>query len=181
MLRLARRAGCVSLATFAAASTLSCEPSQQLSLRSTLRLRSGIEMPNFGLGTYLSKPGDCFKAVTAALAHGYTLIDTAAMYANENDVGDALRASSKEHIFVVSKLMPEDHGREKTLAAIDLTLEKLGVEQLDLWLMHTPSGGRVVETWQAMLEARDSGKCRGASQTVVIPTVGKSPPLRVCP
>ena len=125
MLRLRRPvlvAAGATLATFAAAST--CEPGgrQQLSLQSTLRLRSGIAMPNFGLGTYLAKPGECFNAVTSALQHGYTLIDTAAMYANEVDVGQALRASGKSDIFLVSKLMPEDHGREKTMAAIDLTL-----------------------------------------------------------
>eukprot|EP00966_Prymnesium_polylepis_P237374 5489855-Prymnesium_polylepis.1 len=84
------------------------------------------------------------------------------MYENEDDVGAAIRASGKDRadVFIVSKLRPEDHGRDACRAAIDLTLTKLGVEQLDLWLMHTPSGGSVLETWQAMLEARDAGKVR---------------------
>jgi len=134
----------------------------ELSFRTTVRLRRGREMPIFGLGTWLSEGGGtCREAVVAAINHGYVLIDTAAMYQNEADVGAALRdcGPRAEAVYVVSKLHPQDHGREATLAAIDRTLGLLGVSSLDLWLMHTPSGGRVVETWQAMIEARDAGKC----------------------
>jgi len=94
--------------------------------------------------------------------HGYRLIDTAAMYKNEADVGAALRDASNGAgcPFLVSKLQPSDHGREAARAAIDRTLTELGVAQLDLWLMHSPAGGSLVETWGAMLEARDAGKCR---------------------
>ena len=120
----------------------------QLSIDTTVRLRRGADMPLFGLGTWLSEgDGTCQKAVEVAIKHGYRLIDTATMYGNEQDVGAALRAfdGAAKKTFVVSKLKPDDHGRERTLAAIDLTLAKLGVETLDLWLMHSPSGKDVVE------------------------------------
>ena len=129
-----------------------------LSTDSKVKLRRGSEMPLFGLGTWLSEgDGTCCTAVKAAIQCGYKLIDTATMYKNERDVGAGLKES--EGIYVVSKLQPADHGREKTLAAIDQTLADLQLAKLDCWLMHSPTGGNVVETWKAMLEARDAGKC----------------------
>lgn len=136
-------------------------PSSKLSMDSTIKLRSGIEMPLFGLGTWLSEgTGECLKACTAALEFGYNLIDTATMYENEHDVGAALAASPRgKEIFVVTKLKGADHGREKALAAIDTSIAKLQ-RKPDLWLMHNPDGGSVIETWKAMLEAKAAGKVR---------------------
>lgn len=132
-----------------------------LTIDSTVRLSSGIDMPLFGLGTWLSAgEGECLGACKAALEYGYHLIDTSSMYENEQDVGAALADSPRKDVFVVTKLKPADHGRENALAAIDLSLKKLKRSSVDLWLMHTPSGGRVVETWKAMLEAKAAGKCR---------------------
>lgn len=99
-----------------------------------------------------SGDGTCRQAVTSALEHGYRLIDTATMYKNEADVGAALTESATEGIYIVSKLQPSDHGREAAMQAIDRTLAELKVAKLDLWLMHSPTGGKVVETWKAMLE-----------------------------
>ncbi len=129
-----------------------------LTLRSFLRTRRGVEMPVFGLGTWLSESDECKSAVDAAVRHGIKLIDTATMYKNEAEVGEAL--ADAPDVFVVTKLQPQDHGREAALAALDASLSKLRRPCVDLWLMHSPSGGRVVETWRAMCEARDSGKCR---------------------
>lgn len=133
-----------------------------LSLDSTIRLRRGNEIPIFGLGTWLSEAGgECKEAVSTALDYGYRLIDTATMYKNHKDVGEALRAKGKrESTYLVSKLSNDAHGYDEALAELDMTLEELGVESLDLWLMHSPSAGKVVETWKAMLAARDSGKVK---------------------
>jgi len=156
---------------------------RELSLKTTVKLRRGSEMPMFGyclctvsvmrvfvrggsdvgeavhsLGTWLSEGGGtCNGAVKAALDEGYRLIDTATMYQNEADVGSALQESSAAGIYVVSKLQPSDHGREAALQAIDRTLAELKVDKLDLWLMHSPTGGKVVETWKAMLEVGFGG------------------------
>jgi diketogulonate reductase-like aldo/keto reductase len=89
--------------------------------------------------------------------------DTATMYKNESEIGVVLGeidALVRQSTFIVSKLQPQDHGREQVHSAIDRTLDALGTKTLDLWLMHSPSGGRVVETWKAMLEAREAGKVR---------------------
>ena len=157
----------ILLLVLLAACVAAADSDMALSLDSRVKLRRGTEMPLFGLGTWLSEgDGTCHAAVRVALEHGYNLIDTATMYKNEHDVGAAVRESGKRP-FIVSKLAPEDHGREKTLAALDRTLADLGVDVLDLWLMHSPSGGSVVETWQTMLECRDAGKVRavGVSNT----------------
>ena len=153
----------------AAAAEVPVQPA--LSLDTMVKLRNGERMPIFGLGTWLSEgDGTCKAAVKAALKHGYRLIDTATMYKNECDVGAALKESdAADQTYVVSKLMPDDHGRENVLAAIDKTLADLQVEKLDLWLMHSPSGGRVIETWKAMLEARDAGKCTSVGVSNVGP------------
>jgi predicted aldo/keto reductase-like oxidoreductase len=150
----------VFLATVAHMSTVAAAAAPGLSLHTTVKLRRGTEMPLFGLGTWLSEGGGtCKGAVASALDHGYRLIDTATMYRNEADVGEALQEGSAEGVFIVSKLQPSDHGREAALAAIDKTLAELKVAKLDLWLMHSPSGGKVVETWKAMLEVRCPCAC----------------------
>lgn len=137
----------------------------ELSLRSTIRLRRGVEMPIFGLGTWLAEGGVSGESVVAALDAGYRLIDTASAYENEEEVGAALRERDRTSFFIVTKVKGADFGRANCLAALDASLHKLGVDSLDLWLMHGPGGGRVVETWKAMLEARDAGKVRAVGVT----------------
>ena len=119
-------------------------------------------MPLFGLGTWLAPGDECYTSVKAAIGLGYRLIDTAAMYGNEVEVGRAVRDSGvpREEIFVVSKLMPKDHGRESTRAALNATLGRLGLSYVDLYLIHSPSGGKVVETWKEMVALRDEGLAR---------------------
>ena len=101
------------------------------------RLNNGIEMPALGLGVFRSEPGKTVSAVTSAVADGYRLIDTAAAYMNEQQVGEGVRASgiSREEIFVTSKLWISDYGYEQTFHAFDRSLRKLGLDFLDLYLL----------------------------------------------
>ena len=131
--------------------------------RVTVKLRSGAAMPIFGLGTWaMAEKDECTNACAAALAAGYRLLDTATMYENEAEVGAALAESevARDEVFVVSKLKGGDHGAEAPRDALDLSLAKLRLDHLDLWLMHSPAGADVVATWRAMLALRDAGKCR---------------------
>lgn len=137
----------------------------------------------FGLGTWLSEGGgECREAVEAALSYGYRLIDTATMYKNHQDVGASLKKHYEgggEQTFVVSKVSDDGHGRDEAFKELETTLAELGVEQLDLWLMHSPAGKNVVATWKAMLEARDAGKVKavgvsnmGAEQIAALQAAG---------
>ncbi|SHH08228.1 aldo/keto reductase [Flagellimonas flava] len=122
-------------------------------LQGTFTLNNGVEMPYFGLGVYLSKDGnEVISAVKDALEHGYRHIDTASIYENENGVGQAIEESSvpREDIFVVSKVWNSDQGYDSTLKAFDATLERLGLDYLDLYLIHWPKGELSKETWKAM-------------------------------
>lgn len=133
---------------------------QEMSLTATTTLRNGNKMPWFGLGTWLSKSGgECGLAVTHALKAGYRLIDTAAMYENEEDVGKALKASGlkRSEYFVVTKLHSDNHGKDECVAALQTSLNKLGLDYVDLYLIHTPKGGKIVETWKGMLEGKEMG------------------------
>jgi hypothetical protein len=135
-----------------------------LSLSATTTLRLGNEMPVFGLGTFLAEMGgECLNACKDALAMGYVMIDTASGYHNEEEVGAALGAlagrQNRGDIFLVTK-QSEEHGRAATLAAMDASLARLGVDYVDLYLVHNPSNGAVLETWRAMLEIKAAGKAR---------------------
>ena len=104
------------------------------------RLNNGIEMPALGLGVFRSEPEKTVSAVTAAVAYGYRLIDTAAAYMNEQQVGEGVHSSgiSREEIFVTSKLWIIDYGYEQTFHAFDRNPRKLGLDFLDLYLLHRP-------------------------------------------
>uniref|UniRef100_A0A7S4IDC5 NADP-dependent oxidoreductase domain-containing protein n=1 Tax=Vannella robusta TaxID=1487602 RepID=A0A7S4IDC5_9EUKA len=133
------------------------------SLSKCLTLRRGAKMPLFGLGTWLSKGDLCYEAVKMVLTKcDVRLLDTAAMYENEDQVGRAIIDSnvSRDEIFLVTKLQSSEHGYEQTKAAIKKSLERLQVDYVDLFLVHTPKGGDVVSTWKAMLEIRDAGLCK---------------------
>jgi diketogulonate reductase-like aldo/keto reductase len=156
---------------------------QPLTLRSTLPLRGGGKLPVLGLGTWLAAAGgEARCAVAEALRQGYALIDTAAMYQNEAEVGSAIAQSGLPRPFVVTKLQPQEHGREAALAAAARSAAALGGAP-DLYLMHSPSGGRVVETWRAMLEAKAAGTVRacgvsnfGAAQLAALAAAGLEAP-----
>lgn len=120
----------------------------------TVKLNNGITMPQIGLGTWLTKDGpEVEQAVIAALKCGYRLIDTAKYYGNEESIGRAIKASGikREDIFITTKLWNADQGYEPTLKAFKKSLERLGVDYIDLYLIHwpMPKVGKYVETWKA--------------------------------
>jgi diketogulonate reductase-like aldo/keto reductase len=130
---------------------------------SRVKLRGGVEMPILGLGVWQSAPGaETRDAVLAALRAGYRLVDTARAYRNEEDVGAAIRESGvpRSEIFVTTKLWNSDHGYDATLRACDESLRRLGLEQLDLYLVHWPVEKIRQESWRAMEKLLADGKTR---------------------
>ena len=121
------------------------------SITDTFKIYNGAEIPCMGLGTWQSKDDTATAAVLSALALGYRLIDTAAAYGNEKGVGAGIKQSGlkREEIFVTSKLRNADHGYKATLDAFDLTMEKLGLEYLDLYLIHWPNPVQFRTHWEA--------------------------------
>lgn len=121
------------------------------SITDTFKIYNGAEIPCMGLGTWQSKDDTATAAVLSALALGYRLIDTAAAYGNEKGVGAGIRQSGlkREEIFVTSKLRNADHGYKATLDVFDLTMEKLGLEYLDLYLIHWPNPVQFRTHWEA--------------------------------
>ncbi|MGB5355341.1 MAG: aldo/keto reductase [Eudoraea sp.] len=122
-------------------------------IKGTFTLNNGIEMPYFGLGVYLSKDGqEVVNAVKWALDCGYRHIDTASIYKNETGVGKGIKESNvlREEVFVVSKVWNSDQGYETTLRAFEATLDRLGLEYLDLYLIHWPVSGKYKDTWRAL-------------------------------
>jgi diketogulonate reductase-like aldo/keto reductase len=135
----------------------------ELSLASRTRLDNGVEMPVLGLGVWLIPSGEETRgAVRDALECGYRLIDTARAYGNERDVGRALRESGlpREEVFVTTKLWNSDHGYEAARRACRASLGDLGLDYIDLYLIHWPVPGLRRETWKAMAALRDEGVCR---------------------
>lgn len=115
-------------------------------------LNDGNKIPVLGFGTYqIPNDGSTYKAVINALKVGYRHIDTAVAYFNEEEVGKAVRDSgiSRSEIFVTSKLWLQDYGYENAKKAIDKSLQKLGLDYIDLYLIHQPYGD-VVGAWEAM-------------------------------
>lgn len=132
-------------------------------LRSVVRLHDGNSMPVLGLGVYQSPPGDPTRAaVESALQIGYRLIDTAALYRNEKDVGEAVRASGVDRgeIFLTTKLWNDDQGYESALAAFERSRRALGVESVDLYLIHWPVPGKRLDSWRALQKIQESGGAR---------------------
>jgi diketogulonate reductase-like aldo/keto reductase len=105
-----------------------------------LTLNNGVEMPALGLGVYQSSPEETAAAVSTAIQGGYRLIDTAAGYGNEKEVGEGISRSGidRAEIFITTKLRPADYGYDSALHAFDTSLTKLGIEVLDLYLLHWP-------------------------------------------
>ena len=123
-----------------------------MNLSSTVKLNNGVEMPWVGFGTFKSEPGKVTEqAVAWALEIGYRHVDTAAFYANEADVGRAVRASGipRSEVFVTTKVWNGDQGYEQALRAFDESSRKLGLGVVDLLLIHWPVKGKFPETWRA--------------------------------
>jgi len=127
----------------------------------TVTLNNGIAMPMLGFGTHSLKGADCAKYVSEAISVGYRLIDTATVYGNEEFVGEGVKQSGidREELFITSKLWVSDSGYESTKKAFETSLNKLGLEYLDLYLIHRPRGD-VKGTWKAMEELYNDGKIK---------------------
>lgn len=133
------------------------------SLQDTTKLHNGTEMPWFGLGVWKVENGsEVVESVKAALKAGYRSIDTAAVYKNEEGVGQGIKDSGvpREEIFVTSKVWNGDQGYETTLQAFEDSLSRLGLEYLDLYLIHWPVGGKYKETWRALEKLYKDGRVR---------------------
>ena len=123
-----------------------------------------VPIPTVGFGVWQVPDDQVEAAVVAALDAGYRHVDTARLYGNEAGVGRALAASDvdRDDVFVTTKVWNTDHGRDATLTAFDGSMGRLGLDVLDLFLIHWPVPGRdrYVETWQALRELRDAGRVR---------------------
>jgi diketogulonate reductase-like aldo/keto reductase len=125
----------------------------------TVKLPGGGAFPLVGFGTWQLRGEECYAAVLAALEAGYRHLDTAAMYRNEHEVGRALRDSgvSRDEVFVTTKYNPRSGGRE--LEVLAESLDALGVEQVDLWLIHAPDR-RNEDIWASFVSAQQDGRAR---------------------
>ena len=127
-----------------------------------LTFNDGHTIPQLGFGVYRVDPEQTERIVSDALEVGYRHIDTAALYGNEHGVGRAIAASGipRDELFITTKLWNSDQGEQATRDAFDLSLEKLGLDRIDLYLIHWPAPSRdlFVETWQTFEQLRDSGR-----------------------
>ena len=131
-------------------------------VNSTLKLNNGVDIPIIGLGTWTLTGKDAYNAVLIALQAGYRLIDTAMMYGNERNIGEAVNDSDipREEIFVTTKVWNTDHGYDKALKAFERSLRKLNMSYVDLYLIHWPVTGLRNETWKALEKIYKDGKAR---------------------
>jgi 2,5-diketo-D-gluconate reductase A len=130
----------------------------------TLTLNDQHQIPQLGFGVFLVPPEEAAAAVSHALKTGYRSVDTAAAYRNERGVGEAIRASGLERseIFVTTKVWNNQQGRDEARQAFEKSLERLGDEYIDLYLIHWPAPGndRYVETWETLVELNKDGRAR---------------------
>jgi len=135
----------------------------RLNLQSRTILNNGVEMPMFGLGIWsIASGGPTQKVVKYALACGYRLIDTAKLYRNERDVGIAVKENDipREEIFITTKLWNDDHGYNKAIKAFNESYKKIGLDYIDLYLIHWPESRLRGESWKALEKIFEEGKCR---------------------
>ncbi|MER8519488.1 aldo/keto reductase [Mesorhizobium sp. M0644] len=129
-----------------------------------IRLNDGSAIPQIGLGVWQVDPAITAKVVRWGIEAGYRLIDTAEGYQNEEGVGQAIRSAGvpRSELFITSKLRNGAHQRDAALRAFDETMSKLGIEQIDLFLIHwpVPSQDRYVEAWKTLIELRQSGRIK---------------------
>ncbi|MUT66496.1 aldo/keto reductase [Paenibacillus sp. NEAU-GSW1] len=136
-------------------------------LQATTTLHNGVAMPWFGLGVFKVEEGaELVEAIKAAVRNGYRSIDTAAIYQNESGVGQGIREAlaetglKREDLFITSKVWNSDQGYETTLDAYETSLNKLGLEYLDLYLVHWPGKDKYKETWRALETLYKAGRVK---------------------
>jgi 2,5-diketo-D-gluconate reductase A len=130
----------------------------------SIRLNNGVEIPQLGFGVFQVPPDEVIEPVTTAIRAGYRLLDTAAAYQNEEGVGKAIADAGvpREELFITTKLWNADQGYDNALRAFDTSLQKLGIDQVDLYLIHwpLPKRDRYVETWKALEKIYADGRAR---------------------
>jgi 2,5-diketo-D-gluconate reductase A len=130
----------------------------------SVTLHDGVEIPQLGFGVFQVPPAETQQVVEAALAAGYRHIDTAGAYRNEAGVGEAIAAAgiARDELFITTKLWNSEQGYDSTLAAFDKSLERLGLEHVDLYLIHwpMPSEDRYLDTWRAFERIHAEGRAR---------------------
>lgn len=139
----------------------------------TVTLNDGNSIPAVGFGVFLiPNDGPAYDAVLSALKAGYRHIDTAAAYFNESDVGRAVKDSGipREEIFITSKLWLQDYGYEAAKKGLETSLEKLGLDYIDLYLLHQPYGD-VAGAWKALEEAKAEGKVKSIGVSNMTPKI----------
>lgn len=136
-------------------------------LQSTTALANGVSMPWFGLGVFKVEEGDeLVNAIRSAVKFGYRSIDTAAIYGNEGSVGEGIRQAlaenglKREELFITSKVWNADLGYESTLSAYETSLSKLGLDYLDLYLIHWPVAGKYKDAWRALEKLYKDGRVK---------------------
>jgi diketogulonate reductase-like aldo/keto reductase len=134
----------------------------KIRLDSKIELNNGVKIPILGLGTYLATSAGIVDIVAGSLELGYRHIDTAAFYRNEREIGEAVRKSGidREEIFITTKLWNDDHGYDDALVAFDASLTKLGMDYVDLYLIHFPVYGRRQDSWRALEQILEDGRAR---------------------
>lgn len=127
----------------------------------TLDLNDGASIPQLGLGTYAMRDAEGVGAIIAGIDNGYRLLDTAVNYENEREVGQAITDSrvGRDELFITSKIPGRHHGFDEAIASTEESLARLGLERLDLHLIHwpNPSVGKYVDTWRGLIELRERG------------------------
>jgi diketogulonate reductase-like aldo/keto reductase len=161
-----------------------------LKIDSAIPMNNEVAIPRLGLGMYRSPRGrKSFSTVLYALQYGYRHVDTAALYHNEREVGDAIRESGipREQIFITTKLWNQDQGYDSTMRAFDKSMKALNLGYLDLYLIHWPVPGKRRDSWKAMQKIYQEGRCRSIgvsnylirhlsellSETAVVPVVNQ--------
>ena len=133
-----------------------------LTIESKVKLNNGVEMPRLGLGVWQMSTKETLDAVGHALKVGYRHIDTATLYGNESEVGQAVRKSGipRDQVFVTTKLWNNDHGKDRAPRSFEESLKELDLGYIDLYLVHWPVSGLRNETWDALLKVHKEGKCK---------------------
>lgn len=142
-------------------------------IRSKIQLNNGVEIPLFGLGTFRAVGDETVTAVKEAIKHGYIHLDTALIYGNEKEVGKGIRESgiAREDLFVTTKLWRDDQGYASTLKAVETSLDNLGLDYLDLYLIHWPVEEKLHDTWKAMEEIAQKGLARAVGVSNFTPRI----------
>ncbi|MGE5501681.1 MAG: aldo/keto reductase [Ignavibacteriales bacterium] len=135
-----------------------------MSIQPSVTLNDGRSIPQFGLGVWQTPQDVAADVVRTALEAGYRHVDTAAIYGNERGVGEGLRASGlpREQVFITTKLWNDRQGYDEALTAFDHSLERLGVDYIDLYLIHwpAPKRDRYADAWRALVRIKEDGRAR---------------------